>query len=313
MRIFRFCLGILALCFFSSWGFFVHKLINQSAVFTLPSELAGFFKVHIATITAKAIDADKRCYADTAESVRHYIDLDRYDDAPDSIPVHWSKAKEKYQERTIIARGIIPWQIEKTYRKLVSAFEKKEINAIIRHAADLGHYVADAHVPLHTTRNYNGQYSKQIGIHAFWETRLPEMFSSKYDLLVGRAKYIEDPLSTAWEIVKESHGLVDSVLSVEKNLSKSIPAHLQKAYLSRNKVMSLQFSDHYAHAYHDALNDMVQRRLRSSIHMVGSFWFSAWVDAGQPSLRNIDPTSTYTIQDTLPTPTNKIFGREEWH
>ena len=35
--------------------------------------------------------------------------------------------------------------------------------------ADLGHYLADAHVPLHTG-NYSSQRTNQTGIHALWET-----------------------------------------------------------------------------------------------------------------------------------------------
>lgn len=298
----------------SSWGFFAHRLINQTAVFALPTELAGFFKLHIKTITERAIDPDKRRYVDSAEAVRHFIDLDRYDDAPDSIPIHWSQAKEKYQERVISARGIVPWQIDRSYRNLVAAFSDKDLTRIIRNAADLGHYIADAHVPLHTTANYNGQYTDQIGIHAFWETRLPEMFSTDYDLLVGKAKYISDPLETAWDIVKQSYELVDSVLLVEKELSQKVPANLQRAYLTRNNVLGLHYSDHYATAYHTALNGMVERRLRSSIHLVGSYWYSAWVDAGQPMLQNLKNSPPTISRDTLlPLPTATSLGRQEWH
>jgi hypothetical protein len=32
---------------------------------------------------------------------------------------------------------------------------------------------------------------------------------------------------------------------------------------------------------------MVARRMRSAILVVGSFWFSAWVDAGQPDLNKL--------------------------
>lgn len=297
----------------SSWGFFAHKLINNTAVFTLPTELAGFFKTHIRTITERAIDADKRRYVDSAEAVRHYIDLDRYDNPPDSIPIHWSQATEKYQERLVTARGIVPWQIQRSYRNLVDAFSAKDLPRIIRYAADLGHYVADAHVPLHTTKNYNGQYSDQIGIHAFWETRLPEMFYQDYDLLVGKARYIADPLETAWKIVKQSYQMVDSVLLIEKELSISTPAHLQRSYISRNNVLALHYSDFYATAYHTALNGMVQRRLRSSIHLVGSFWYSAWVDAGQPKLHNLGFVPSTVDRDTTQRLPTKSLGREEWH
>lgn len=305
-------LGILCVLLCCSWGFYAHKLINQTAVFTLPTEVSLFYKKHIKAITESAIDADKRCYVDSAESPRHYIDIDKFEGGLDSIRVHWSAAKEKFEERNLIARGIVPWQIDRSYRQLVRAFMEKDTRRIIRHSADLGHYVADAHVPLHTTQNYNGQYTNQIGIHAFWESRLPEMFASAYDLLVGRAQYVNDPLDYAWEIVETSHSLVDSVLTLEKRLSITIPEHLRKSYIERNNVLTLNYSDYYATQYHQALQGMVARRMRASIHAVGSLWYSAWVDAGQPDLARMDQLPAGLL-DSLPQPQGKIIGREEWH
>lgn len=295
----------------SSWGFYAHKKINETAVFLLPSELALFFKTNIKTITEKAVDADKRCYVDSLEGPRHYIDIDKFDDEIDSIPIHWSKAVERFSERILVTKGIVPWQVYRTYNNLVKAFAEKNQNNIIKYSADLGHYVADAHVPLHTTSNYNGQYSNQIGIHSFWETRLPEMFASQYNLFIGPARYIEDPLTVIWDIVKESNTKVDSVLNVEKELSLSFEESRQKTYLTRNNQLLLSYSDEYATAYHQALNGMVERRFRSSIFYVASLWYSAWVDAGQPKL-SFDPIPVSMV-DTPDSPTGKSLGREEWH
>jgi len=305
-------LAILIVQFCCSWGFYAHRLINQTAVFTLPADLAGFYKKHIGPITEKAVDADKRRYADPAEGSRHFIDVDEYEEPSiDSIPIHWRKAVEKYEERRLQAQGIVPWQIHRSYQNLVKAFSEKNADRIIRHSADLGHYVADAHVPLHTTKNYNGQLTGQIGIHAFWESRLPEMFAPEYDLLVGRAEYISDPLELAWTIVKESNALVDSVLMTEKKLSETFPQDRQKSYVERKNVLVLTYSDAYAAAYHESLRGMVEERMRASILRVGSYWFSAWVDAGQPKLT---PENQVPDTEELPDiPTGKIIGREEWH
>lgn len=296
----------------SSWGFFAHKLINRSAVFILPSEISLFYKRHIDWITEKAIDPDKRCYVDTLESPRHYIDIDEYESNPDSIPIHWTKATAKYQERTMLARGIVPWQIFNSYRFLVHAFENNDLKKILRHSADLGHYIADAHVPLHTTKNYNGQYSKQVGIHAFWESRLPEMFADRYNLFVGKATYIEDPLEYAWTIVKDSNRLTDSVLSIEKTLSQTTPKHLQRSYITRNNLLIYTYSDWYATQYHDKMNGMVERRLRASIRAVGNLWYTAWIDAGQPNLSKLMHKQDVATDSTA-IPLGIIKGREEWH
>src|SRR5690606_9544526 len=302
--------GILLLC--ASWGFYAHKKINETAVFLLPTEMSAFYKSHITTITERATDADKRCYVDTAEASRHYIDLDRYGQEADSIPIHWSKAKEKYTERKLLLTGIVPWQIWRSYQSLVQAFTKKDISLIIKHSADIGHYIADAHVPLHTTSNYNGQQTNQVGIHAFWETRLPEMFIPQYDLFIGPAIYIHDPLEQGWEIVKESHALVDSVLNIEKSLSVQFKETERKTYLTRNNQLVLSYSDKYANAYHGALNGMVERRLKASILQVASYWYSAWIDAGQPRLTDFSPQSM-TAEEPILYEGQKVLGREEWH
>ena len=299
--------------FLSSWGFYAHKRINETAVFLLPTEMSVFYKDQIRIITERAVDADKRCYVDTAEGPRHFIDLDRFEDEIDSIPIHWTKAKEKYTERKLLLSGVIPWQIYRTYQNLVQAFETKNMERIIRYSADLGHYVADAHVPLHTTSNYNGQYSNQIGIHAFWETRLPEMFSQEYDLFIGPAIYVRDPLENAWSIVRESNSRVDSVLNIEKQLSQNFKASEQKAYITRNNQLILTYSDTYATAYHDALQGMVERRFRASIAAVAAYWYSAWVDAGQPNWDFDTPLSDFVVEDEIPYEGRKTLGREEWH
>lgn len=306
----RLLIGIFILMFSCSWGFYAHKKINETAIFLLPSEIAPFFKKNIKLITEKAVDADKRCYVDTVEGPRHYIDIDRYENI-DSVPIHWSKAVEKYSERKLLAQGIVPWQIWKTYQNLVRSLKDRNEKKIIQYSADIGHYVADAHVPLHTSSNYNGQYTDQIGIHAFWETRLPEMFSHEYNYFIKRAEYIDDPLERSWTIVRESNALVDSVLFLEKKLSREFNPSKRKAYIERNDQLIYTYSDSYATLYHQALNGMVERRLRASIFHVASLWYSAWLDAGQPDLSHLKINDKNF--EPIDTKNKKTLGREEWH
>lgn len=272
-----------------SWGFYGHQKINRTAVFTLPAEMIRFYKSNIGFIEEHAVDADKRRYSDTAEAAKHFIDADRYGKNPfDSIPETWKDAEAKFSEKVLQENGIVPWQIERTYYSLVAAFKQRDSVRILRVSADLGHYISDAHVPLHTTENYNGQLSGQIGIHGFWESRLPELFSSEYDYLTGRAPYIEAPLKTAWQIVRTAHALVDSVLKIESRLNKIMPSDQKFSFSERNGVVIRQYSEEYSKAYHRALKGMVEKQMRSSIRMTGSFWYSAWVDAGQPALKNFE-------------------------
>jgi len=269
----------------TSWGFFAHQRINNLAIFTLPTGMIVFYKKNIKYITEHAVDPDKRRYADTLEAPRHYLDVENFENNIDSIPEKWNDALEKYGQKHLNANGIVPWQIQRTYFSLVKAFANKDSLKILKHSADLGHYIGDAHVPLHTTANHNGQLTNQVGIHAFWESRLPELFSTKYNFVVGKAKYIENPLKQAWKILKQTHSLVDTVLTLEAKLAASFPSDKKYSFSERNNTVLKQYSVEYSKRYHDQMNRMVERQMRSAILEIGSFWYSAWVDAGQPELK----------------------------
>lgn len=297
----------------SSWGFFAHQRINRLAVFTLPNGLIGYYKNHLNYITEHAVDPDKRRYADSAEAPRHFIDADHYGLAPfDNIPEKYKDAVTKYSANALKEQGIVPWHIEKTYFALVKAFKEKNSSRILRYSADLGHYVADAHVPLHTTKNYNGQLTKQVGIHGFWESRLPELFSGEYNLYTGPAKYIDNPLKEAWKIVRNTYSYKDSVLQIEARLSKSYSSNQKYTFSERNGKVVKQYSEKYSRAYHEAMNGMVEKQMRASILAVGSFWYSAWVDAGQPDLRDLPITKDNSKPEQEKAfKKGKIIGREE--
>jgi len=258
------------------------------AVFTLPSEMIGFYKSNIEFITAHSIDPDKRRYASKSEAPRHYIDIDHYADKGENpfekMPRKWNDAVEKFTEDTLIAYGIVPWHIASMTVWLTKAFEEGDVNKILSISADIGHYVADAHVPLHTTENYNGQLTNQKGIHGLWESRIPELTAEDYDYLVGKATYIDSPLDAAWNAVEESHSYLDSVLFIEKDLSRIIPSDQKYAFESRGTLNVKQYSQYFALSYHERMGDMVEDRMRKAILMVGSIWYTAWVNAGQPDL-----------------------------
>ncbi|HVA97274.1 MAG TPA: zinc dependent phospholipase C family protein [Bacteroidia bacterium] len=265
-----------------SWGFYGHRKIEEMAIYTLPPQMINFYKKNSAYIIKHSVDPDKRRYINKKEGPRHFIDIDHYGKHPfDSIPKSWKEAVNKYSEDTLDTYGIVPWYIDKMEYYLTLAFEEGDVKKILHLSADLGHYVADSHVPLHTTANYNGQFTHQIGIHSLWESAIPELYGDQYNYLVGRAKYLDYPLKTAWKAVKESYSEVDSVLTLEKELEKKIPADEQFTYNAKGKK---KYSKEYIEAYSKSLNGMVERRLRASISDVGSYWYTAWVNAGQPDL-----------------------------
>jgi hypothetical protein len=259
------------------------------ACFTLPPEMFSFYKNHIDFITEHAVDPDRRRYSEPDEAPRHYIDIDRYGAHPfDSVPKYWKEAVAKYSEDTLKANGIVPWHINVMLLRLTDAFKEKNADRILYLSASIGHYIGDAHVPLHCTENYNGQKTNQVGIHAFWESRLPELFGEDYDYFAGRAHYIAKPQMEAWNIVEGSFAALDSVLSFEKKLSTEFPEDRKFVYAQRGTMTMKLYSPDYSEAYSKMLDGMVERRIRAAILEVGSFWYTAWVNAGSPDLKELD-------------------------
>lgn len=270
---------------FGSWGFHAHRSINKHAVFLLPNPLQDFFIEHLSAIEEGAVRADKRRYIDPKEACKHYIDIDLYGEAPfDSLPQNWFLAKEKYTIDTLRERGILPWVISWQYKNLIWAMDSGTVQDVISTASDLGHYIGDACVPLHTTYNYNGQYSHQHGIHALWESRIPESFSVDYDYYLGKAVYLNHIKEYAWELVQESHQLVDSVLFLEAAITAAYPEDKKYRFEYKNGQSKTNYSKEFIEDYNSVLNGMVERRMQRAIFAISSLWYSAWIDAGQPDL-----------------------------
>ncbi|MFN0276615.1 MAG: zinc dependent phospholipase C family protein [Chitinophagales bacterium] len=273
----------------SPWGFWAHKRINHMALFTLPQELFAFYKPHVDYISEHAVDPDKRRYAVEGEAPKHYIDLNHYGAYPfHEIPRRWFDAIVKYPEDTLQAYGIVPWHIERMMFWLTDAMKEKDVNKILKTTAELGHYIADAHVPLHCNKNYNGQLTNQHGIHAFWESRIPELLGEKYDYVVGTAEYIPDINKKVWEIVLMSNLMSDSVLNLEAQLNEEFPSDRKYSYETRGQTTVRTYSKEYTLAYNTLIDNMVERRIRETIMNLGSFWLTAWINAGKPNLSGLE-------------------------
>ncbi len=195
----------------------------------------------------------------------------------------------KYQFlNPFVAYGVLPYFLEDYYKVLVKVLEEGKLDNILKISAEIGHYIGDAHVPLHTTTNYNGQLTNQLGIHAFWESRLPELYAEEeYDMVVGKAIYIEDKSSYFWNIIMESHSLLEEVLADELELKQTFPSDEQYCYDERLERTTRVECPEYAAAYHNSLDGMVEKRMQDAILSIGSVWYSAWIDAGQPDLSEI--------------------------
>jgi len=281
--------------------------------------MIAFYKPNIVFISEHAIDPDKRRYGVPDEGPRHYLDIDKYGTYPyPELPHNWDSAVAKYSLDTLKAHGIVPWHVQVMLQRLTFAFKEKNFSKIMKNSAEIGHYISDAHVPLHASSNHNGQLTNQKGIHGFWESRVPELLSEKqFDFFIGKAIYIKNPGNYIWDRFLESAKASDSVLLFERELTKEFSPDQKYSFEERNGVIIRQYASAFTIAFNKKLDGMIERRMRQSIHTIASFWYTAWVNAGQPDVKQL-VNQKFTAADVKEFEelnsqwnTGKILGRQE--
>jgi hypothetical protein len=263
------------------WGFFAHKKINKMAIYALPPEMIRFYKRHRVELEDMAVLPDQRRYILDKEAARHYIDLDQY--VFSSIVFSdWERIKKQFPEDSLQKHGIVPWHIPTVYQNLRMAFVKRDTLSILKLSAELGHYIGDAHVPLHTTSNYDGQKTGQTGLHSFWESRIPEILDTALEDWVGPAEYISNIQKAVWDWVIDSHQEVELLIQKERELSRKTPKNKKYSFEQKGSVMQKTPSLFYSKKYHQSLGNQIEKRFQAAVKHVSDVWYSAWVDGGQP-------------------------------
>lgn len=267
------------------WGFFGHKVVHQLAIYGLPKQMQGFFYKNQDYLVQKSIQADERRNHDPHEAPRHFIDVDIYgEDAVNTMPEGWEEAAARYTADTLIKYGIVPWHVVVIKERLTHAFKSQNADSILYYAADLGHYIGDAHVPLHTTVNYDGQLTNQKGLHSLWESKVPEMHAHGYKLQNKKAKYLPDPEKAIWEVIRASHKLFPQVLELELEASRNFTPETKYVTVERYGKMRQYYSDEFAKEYARLLGPTVANQMEASAEAVANFWYTCWVDGGKPDL-----------------------------
>lgn len=281
--------AVVFLLFFSSWGFLVHRTVHQLAVYKLPGSLRQFFYQNLDSLVAHSVRPDVRRNTDSAEAHKHYINLEAFgDSAAWKMPLHWEEAVRIYSSDSLYKYGYVPYHILWMKGKLVEAFRSRHRDSILFYAADLGHYIADANVPLHTTTNYDGQLTHQRGLHSLWESIVPDLELEHYNLFSGKkAKYLADPAAAIWQAVRRAHVLVNEVLETERQASAAFTDSTKFRIQIRNNREVKTFTPEFAKAYSRQLGNMVNDQLRYAASLIADFWYTAWVDAGKPDLRGL--------------------------
>ncbi|MCU0450561.1 MAG: zinc dependent phospholipase C family protein [Bernardetiaceae bacterium] len=268
-----------------AWGVIGHRVVHQMAIYGLPEPLRQFYFGERTYLLQHADRADLRRADDPDEAVRHYINIDHFGPrAAWQMPMYWTQARQKYPADTLLKHGILPWYTEQMRQRLTQAFRRRDVDSILFYSADLGHYLADAHVPFHVIQNYDGQLTGQEGIHGLWESDLPSRFLADYQLYQGNARYLAKPQVAVWEAVRRSFKLAQTALAAEHQVAAQFTQATKFEAAYPGRLMRPRHSPAFMDQYQTALGDMVAQQMRAAAQMVASYWFTCWVDAGRPSL-----------------------------
>lgn len=285
-RYFSVIAGGLLMVFCSSWGFLVHRTVVQLAIYELPASMKAFFWKNRDSVVSQSIRPDVRRNTDRTEGPRHFIDLEAYGDSAGwKMPMTLPEAIGRYTLDTLHKYGYVPYVVLEMKDRLTEAFRKGDRDSILFYAIDLGHYIGDANVPLHTAINYDGQLSGQRGIHALWESTVPDQLMDGYKLRDGhKAQYLSDPAASIWQSVRRAHDLLPQMFEEERQASAGVPDSVKYRVEHRYGRDIKVYTPAFAKIYGPRLGSTVNDQLLHSADQIADFWYTAWVDAGRPDL-----------------------------
>ena len=267
----------------------MHRTVAQLAIYELPRSMQAFFFTNKDSLVYGAPRPDIRRTKDESEGSKHYMDMERFGaDAFKVVPHNFQEAVAKYTLDTLEKYGTLPYVVMEYMDKLTQAFRSQNEDSIVFYAADLSHYIADAHVPLHTSINYDGQLTGQHGIHDLWETTVPEVEITNYNLSSRhKARYLQSPSDEIWKIIEHTFSLLPEVFEKEKEVSKNFTDSTKYRWEVRwgknRRFYTREFASQYSRALKTSIND----QLIASSNALADFWYTAWVNAGKPDLNKL--------------------------
>jgi hypothetical protein len=251
------------------WGENAERLITNKAVDTLPDEMLGFFGANRQFLVQHVTDPDEGGSKNPGDPHNNFIELDHYGQFPFSaLPRGYSAALAKYGRRSLETYGLLPWQIGLYSQKLTESLRNHNWAEAKISAALLAHYVAAAHDPFNTTVNNDGKLSGQDGVNERFSDGLVDRYQLFFFVKPNEAGFIHDPTDQGFEMALKAHGWLENVLLADRRAHDG---------LSR-------YGDEYYDRFYAEAGAVLIRQLSDASTDVGSYWMTAWVNAGQPQL-----------------------------
>ena len=255
----------------SAWGDKGHRATCLLALKGLPPEVRAWYSGREGEVEDHASDPD-HWRQDRKEGPRHFLDMEPYG-GPDHLPRTVEEARARVGG-DYYRKGVVPWIIQDRWRDLVEAFRSGDAARVAMATAILSHYVADAHVPLHTTESHDGQATDQRGIHSRWESGLVERFVHPAELEALSAEIDPRFMEQPWGWLRAAHALIPQLLEDDRIADRTTPAD------GRGRAMR---TPAYWMIFWARQGPAVEGQLRLAGKHLGDAILNAWIAAGRPA------------------------------
>ncbi|HVB86161.1 MAG TPA: hypothetical protein VNK23_05775 [Candidatus Dormibacteraeota bacterium] len=259
---------VFAPCAFG-WGPNAERIVTNKAVDTLPPEMGTFFDANRRFFVQHVTDSDLTANSDSADRRNNFIALDHYGAFPfAALPRNYADAVRKYGKRTIDKYGLLPWQVGVWSQKLTDDLQSHDWQNAKLAAAVLAHYVAAAHDPFNTSIDGDGSLSDQPGVNLRFGHGLVDRYQLFFFVKPNESTFIKDPTDHAFEMALSAHAWLENILNADRLAHQGLAA----------------YSDDYYDRFYAQAGAILIRQLSDASTDIGSYWMTAWINAGRPQL-----------------------------
>lgn len=265
------------------WSGAQHVQIGRAAGRNVPDEMAPF-REFSRPMAFPSIFPDLWRLSDPTEAPRHYFEPDRLPDGFDLLGLSSNRIeafRTQIPERPDVI-GIAPWTVIHLMGDMTESMRTNDWTWAARCGAALSHYLADLHMPLHCTRNYNGQETGQHGVHSRFESDMTKAFVQYRDFSPAPAVYLDDPFRAILGWTAESAAVVPDILRADVIATRAADGRTD--------------TEPYYLKLWELTGDIVLERLSAAAGNLSSIWYTAWVNAGRPPIPEpFDELPAYSV------------------
>lgn len=253
-----------------AWSGLQHIQISKAAARNVPEEMAAF-REFARPMALPAIYPDLWKETDFDEIPRHYFELDRLPPGTDPHALGPDVAQAVLQMRQRPEDiGLAPWNILDLLGKMTAAMRTNDWLWAARCGAAMSHYVADLHMPLHCTGNFNGQETGQSGIHGRIENEMVRSFFQPQMIRPSPAVHFDDPFREILDWAAQS--------------AAQVPGLLRADLIAKRSANGRFDTERYYLKLWELTGDTVIQQIEDAASHLSSLWLTAWVDAGRPPI-----------------------------